>query len=50
MEEIIDFSALSFDDAVKAVMKVTGMDEADATMMVAISRGEIDGDIIELEG
>lgn len=48
MEEI-DISALSFEDAVKKIMELTGMDEADAEMMVAISRGEIDGDVIEVE-
>lgn len=47
-KEIIDLEKLPFDEAVVLVMKYFGLGEAEARMMVAISQGLIESDIIEL--
>lgn len=48
-KEIIDLAEMPFDEAVRLAMQVFGMGEAEAKMMVAISQGLIDSDVIEVD-
>jgi hypothetical protein len=46
----VDLDKLTFDEEVELTMAVTGEPEAYAEFMVAIRRGELAGDLEELDG
>jgi len=48
MAEIIDLSKLPREEAVKMAMELFKFTRSEAEFYTAISRGEIDGDIVEI--
>jgi len=49
MVEIIDMSKLPRDKAVTAAMELFGFVRSDAEFYVAVSRGEVESDVIQLD-
>lgn len=49
MTEPIDVSSLPEEEQVKLIMRMTGKDEVTVREMLAIERGESEGDVVETE-
>lgn len=47
MAEIIDLSKLPREEAVKRAMELFNFTRSEAEFYIAISRGEIDGDVVD---
>ena len=47
--EIIDLNKLPREEAVEKAMKILGFSKSDAEFYIAMSRGEVDGDLVKID-